>query len=238
MDKIYTRHRILIPKIKINRWRNKSRKTKKLFNLIFILIIAFTTAIIIIKAITPVFNNLCEERAKSMVTIVSNEQATAVMKEYSYNNLFEIEKDNEGNVNMIKSNIFTINEITSEVAVKIQKEINENNNDNIGIPLGTFTGSKILSGRGPDINIKISIVGNVETDLKSEFIAKGVNQTLHRVYLQVNCNAVVLTPFQNIETKIENQVLLVENVIVGNIPESYYNFEGTDRQDTALETVN
>ena len=43
---------------------------------------------------------------------------------------------------------------------------------------------------------------------------------------------------QNIETKIENQVLLVENVIVGNIPESYYNFEGTDRQDTALETMN
>ena len=238
MDKIYTRHRIRIPKIKVNRWRNKSRKTKKLFNLIFVLIIAFTTAIIIIRAITPVFNNLCEERAKSMVTIVSNEQATAVMKEYSYNNLFEIEKDNEGNVNMIKSNIFTINEITSDVAVKIQKEINENNNDNIGIPLGTFTGSKILSGRGPDINIKISIVGNVETDLKSEFIAKGVNQTLHRVYLQVNCNAVVLTPFQNIETKIENQVLLVENVIVGNIPESYYNFEGTDSKDTALETVN
>ena len=238
MDKIYTRHRIRIPKIKVKRWRNKSRKTKKLFNLIFVLIIAFTTAIIIIRAITPVFNNLCEERAKSMVTIVSNEQATAVMKEYSYNNLFEIEKDNEGNVNMIKSNIFTINEITSEVAVKIQKEINENNNDNIEIPLGTFTGSKILSGRGPDINIKISIVGNVETDLKSEFIAKGVNQTLHRVYLQVNCNAVVLTPFQNIETKRENQVLLVENVIVGNIPESYYNFEGTDRQDTALETVN
>ena len=238
MDKIYTRHRIRIPKIKFNRWRNKSRKTKKLFTLIFVLMIAFTTAIIIIKAITPVFNNLCEERAKSMVTIVSNEQATAVMKEYSYNNLFEIEKDNEGNVNMIKSNIFTINEITSDVAVKIQKEINENNNDNIGIPLGTFTGSKILSGRGPNINIKISIVGNVETDLKSEFIAKGVNQTLHRVYLQVSCNAVVLTPFQNIETKIENQILLVENVIVGNIPESYYNFEGTDRQDTALETVN
>ena len=90
MDKIYTRHRIRIPKIKVNRWRNKSRKTKKLFNLIFVLIIAFTTAIIIIRAITPVFNNLCEERAKSMVTIVSNEQATAVMKEYSYDNLFQI----------------------------------------------------------------------------------------------------------------------------------------------------
>ena len=135
-------------------------------------------------------------------------------------------------------NIFTINEITSDIAVRIQSEINKKGKDNIEIALGTFTGSKLLSGRGPNINIKISTIGNVETDLKSEFIEKGVNQTLHRVYLQVNCNAVVLTPFQNIETDITNQVLLVENVIVGNIPETYYNFEGKDQQETALETMN
>ncbi len=238
MDKIYTRHRIRIPKIKNNTLKTKNRKHTKRVTLIIILIIAFITATIIVNAIAPVFRSLCEERAKSMVTIVSNEQATAVMKQYSYNNIFEIEKDKDGNVNMIKSNIFTINEITSDVAVKIQKAINENDNDNIGIPLGTFTGSKILSGRGPNINIKISTIGNVETDLKSEFIEKGVNQTLHRVYLQVACKAVVLTPFQNIETSITNQVLLVENVIVGNIPETYYNFEGKDQQETALETMN
>ena len=58
----------------------------------------------------------------------------------------------------------------------------------------------------------------METDLKSEFTAQGINQTLHRVYLEVKCRVNILTPFQDIEKEITNQVLLVENVIVGRIP--------------------
>ena len=39
----------------------------------------------------------------------------------------------------------------------------------------------------------------METDLKSEFTAQGINQTLHRVYLEVKCRVNILTPFQDIE---------------------------------------
>ena len=234
MDKIYTRHKIRIPKIQYKNWRQKNKKLK----VIFIIIICNIFVISIIRAVKPVFKSLCEEKAKSIATIVSNEQASAVMKEYSYNNLFDIEKDKDGNVKMIKSNIFVINEITSDVSIKIQNEINENGKKDVFIPLGTFTGSKLLSGRGPNINIKISTIGNVETDLKSEFISQGINQTLHRVYLQVKCEEEVLTAFGDIQTDIANQVLLLENVIVGNIPETFYNFEGTDQEETALETMN
>jgi len=93
-----------------------------------------------------------------------------------------------------------------------------------------------LAGRGPGIKIVITPIGNVETDLKSEFIAQGINQTLHRVYLQVKCNVSILTPFQNMEKEIINQVLLIENVIVGNIPNTYYNLEGLNNSD-AIELV-
>ena len=68
----------------------------------------------------------------------------------------------------------------------------------------------------------------METNLKSEFITKGINQTLHRVYLEVECQVAVLTPFKDIDTSIKNQVLLMENVIVGNIPNSYYNLPGME----------
>lgn len=76
--------------------------------------------------------------------------------------------------------------------------------------------------------IKISSIGNVETDLKSEFSAQGINQTLHRVYLQVICEVSILTPYSNITEKITNQVLIAENVIVGKIPNTYYNLNGLD----------
>ena len=81
------------------------------------------------------------------------------------------------------------------------------------MPFGSFTGFKLLAGRGPGVKIKISTIGEVETDLRSEFTSQGINQTLHRVYLQVICEVSVLTPFKDISEKITNQVLIAENVI-------------------------
>lgn len=86
----------------------------------------------------------------------------------------------------------------------------------------------MLAGRGPGVPIKISTMGNVITDLRSEFTAQGINQTLHRVYLQVECQVSILTPYNNISEKIANQVLIAENVIVGKIPNTYYNLNGLD----------
>ena len=54
--------------------------------------------------------------------------------------------------------------------------------------------------------------------------------------MQVKCNVSILTPFQNMEKEIINQVLLIENVIVGNIPNTYYNLEGLNNSD-AIELV-
>ena len=95
----------------------------------------------------------------------------------------------------------------------------------------------MLSGRGPGVKIRISSIGNIETNLNSEFTSQGINQTLHRIYVDISCNVKVLTPFKDIERKITNKVLLAENVIVGNIPNTYYNLEGLNGTSDALEMV-
>ena len=102
------------------------------------MVIAFSTVKIVLDAILPIFDALCKDKAKSIATIISNEQATVVMREHSYDELFTIEKDNDGNIIMIKSNVFPINEIISDVAVKIQNEIDENGRENIEIALRQF----------------------------------------------------------------------------------------------------
>lgn len=76
----------------------------------------------------------------------------------------------------------------------------------------------------------------METDLKSEFTSQGINQTLHRIYLNVKCRVNILTPFQDLEKEITNQVLLAENVIVGRIPNTYYNLEGINGSN-ALDII-
>ena len=236
-SKIYSRPRIKLPKIFFESGGNKNLKRKqKIAKIFIIMIIAFSTVKIVLDAILPIFDTLCQDKAKSIATIISNEEATNVMKEHTYDELFTLEKDKDGNITMIKSNIIPINEIISDVAVKIQNTINQRGRENIEIALGSFTGFKLLSGKGPGIPIRISSIGNVETDLRSEFLEKGINQTLHRVYLQVDCEVSILTPYNSISEKISNQVLLIENVIVGKIPNSYYNLEGID-SNSALEII-
>ena len=228
-SKIYSRPRIRLPKIFFSNGGDKSLKRKqKIAKIFIIMVIAFSTVKIVLDAISPIFNALCEDKAKSIATIISNNEATNVMKDHTYDELFTIEKDNDGNITMIKSNVIPINEIISDVAVKIQNLINERGKENIKITIGSFTGSKLLSGSGPGIPIKISSIGNVETDLRSEFSAQGINQTLHRVYLQVDCEVSILTPYNTISEKVSHQVLLIENVIVGKIPNTYYNLDGID----------
>ena len=134
MYKIYSRPRIKLPKVNFNRndtdYNPKRRKTIKIF---FILIIAFSTVKLVLDAVLPIFDTLCETRAKSIATIISNEQATNVMKEHTYEELFTIQKDSNDNITMINSNIIAINEITSDIAIKIQKEIDKRGRENIEI---------------------------------------------------------------------------------------------------------
>lgn len=158
MDKIYSRPRIRIPKIVFqNKFRkrgysfNKNKNARKVMKIVLILVIAFSTAKMILDAVIPIFTNLCENKAKSIATIVSNEQASNVMKEHNYDELFSIERDNNGNIEMIKSNVIPINEIISDVANKIQKEIDNKGKDNVSIAIRKFYRNEITFRKRPTV---------------------------------------------------------------------------------------
>lgn len=136
MHKIYSRPRIKIPKIFFQaRNEMKNKKARKLIKIFLVIMIAFLTVKFSLESVLPIFDTLCDNEAKSIATIVSNEQATNVMREHSYDELFTIDKDTEGNITMIKSNVVPINEIISDVANKIQIELDNKGRDNIEIAL-------------------------------------------------------------------------------------------------------
>ena len=219
MDKIYSRKRIRFPKALLN-------KNKKFYKVILIFFIAIITSFSIIKSIEPIFDKLCIEEARSVATIVTNEESTKVIQKYKYEDLITITKDADNNITMIQSNMVPINLITSDVAENIQKRLKNEENNKIKLKLGAISASKFLSGIGPEIPISVHVIGNVDTKVESKFENAGINQTIHKIYLQVNCRVGVLTPYTNINESIENQVLIAENIIVGQIPSTYYNIEG------------
>ncbi len=108
MSKIYSRPRIRIPKIFISKIGNKDLKNKqKIVKVFIIMVIAFSTIKVVLDAIFPIFDTLCKDKAKSIATIITNEQATVVMREHIYDELFSIEKDNNRKYNYDKIKCWT-----------------------------------------------------------------------------------------------------------------------------------
>lgn len=226
MEKIYSRKRI-----------NLEKGNSKLLKITIIIIIAIVTCISIINSMKPALNRIYSREAKSFATMVSNEEATNVMKNYEYQDLVTISKDANGKITGIQTQVIPVNEIISDVAVRIQKRFDEEREKEVYIRSGILTGSGIFTNSGPKFKIRISNFGDIKTDFRSEFKETGVNQTLHRLYLQVDCKVAVSGPFGTMEEEISNQVVLAENVIVGEIPETYYKFNGGDVEQEAMEMI-
>lgn len=207
MEKIYSRKKI-----------NLSKEYKLV---LAVLITAILTVCYLVKTIGPTFNQLCLNEAKSVATQIVHETIDEVMEKYGYNDLVTLVKDKEGKIVSMQANIAIINKIISQISLKIQDKIDNTPNRDIYIRLGSFTGIKLLSGRGPKVPIRISSIGNINTELMSEFTSTGINQSIHRIFTNITCKIEVLTPFNTISNEIEEKIILAENVIIGNIPENY-----------------
>lgn len=236
--KIYSRPRLNLSFLKNTPKAYKSRKKiKNTMPLVSIFLVAIITCFSIWNFVNPIFETLCKDKAKSEATIITNEETTKIIEKYNYDTFFTIQKDEKGSIQMINANVLKINQVTSDIAVAIQKALDNNEKNKIYIYSGAITGIRFLSGAGPRIPLKIASVGNIDTDLKSEFISQGVNQTLHRVYLDIKANVSILSSFKTIESSIQNQVLIAEHVIIGEIPSTYYNFNGMENGEEALRVV-
>lgn len=227
MEKIYSRRRIKIPQFN----KEKNEFHRKTIKTMIVVLIMISVAITLLKSSSPIFEQLCLDKAKSIATIISNEETTKIMAKYEYEDIITIHKDKNENIAMIEANIVVINKIISDIAVNIQNKINQNEDNKVKLKIGSFTGSKLLASSGPSIPIKITTIGNVETSYRSEFSENGVNQTLHRIYVDIDCNVSILTPYKTITENIKNQVILAENIIAGGIPETYYNINGLQGTD-------
>ena len=141
MAKIYSRPRIKLPKACINGDKINKKKLLNLLEIIIIFCIAGGVSKYILDAVNPIFDTLCEAKSKSMATMILNEQTNNVMKQYSYEDIFTIERNN---TIMIKSNTTNINIITTKIALNAQKEINSKGSEDISIALRKFYRVKII----------------------------------------------------------------------------------------------
>ena len=232
-DKLYARKTIRIPNFK-----NSKRNKVKLL-VFFIILSIFFSIISFINAAFPIFKSSCESAAGSLATHITNEAVTEVIKEYTYNDFMNIQKESNGKINLIEANVVNINLVISKISDKIQKRIDESPKTNVYINMGSVSGISGLKSIGPNFDIQLETAGRISSKISTEFEAVGINQTLHRIYVDLNTDIGILTPYGSFTRKFETTILLSQAIIVGEIPETYYDFNGsyTNEEDVAMEAM-
>ncbi len=131
-----------------------------------------------------------------------------------------------GKILALRANVIEMNRISSEISSRIQEKNNELKESYVRIPIGNFTGNAFLAGRGPVIEVKLIPTGTVNIEFKTEFISTGINQTRHRVYLEIRCRMGIVAPFISEKVDVINHVNVAETVLIGDVPDTFYNLEG------------
>lgn len=190
------------------------------------IVLALSALILTTAHFRPILESLATTRVSFIVnSIISQAVQEAIDNgEISYEKLVSFEKDYEGRITAVHSNMVACNRLQSEILDIILTRIDQVPPQDLSISIGSLSGSVFLSGRGPQISVRMESVGSSSAWFENEFVSAGINQTKHQIILNVEVYVSILLPGFTADTEISNAVTVAETIIVGSVPDTYTYF--------------
>ena len=214
----------------IKKLKNKLTRKQKLF--IYVLIFFFLIFLILNylnTRVNPIIITVSEARVRSLsITAVNNAIGEVVSNELVYDNLIKIEEDSSGKISLIQADPIAINKLTKQLMALTQTNLEDMGETAVQIPLGSFSGLPVLNGLGPKISIKLFPLGSINCNFISEFRSAGINQTNHKIYVNLETRVNLVLPLATKLITTTTQMLLCESIIVGAVPEVYLQANSLD----------
>lgn len=199
---------------------------------IFLAILSFILIVFLLYlnfVVNPIIISTSAAKVKSLSQrAVENAIRQVIHDNVLYDTLVMITRDNDGKIVTISSNSATINMLSLELTDKAQSALSQMGVTGINIPIGSFSGMPIFTGRGPTVNIKMLPIGNIYSKFESTFSSAGINQTNHRIYLKVYSSVSIILPTANQIVNTETELMISESIIVGEIPQTYLHSTSLD----------
>ena len=139
----------------------------------------------------------------------------------SYDRIIYFEKDLNGKITALKTNMSEVNRLKTEILNRINDEILALDTTDLGISLGNLILPELFSGKGPEIPIQILSIRNSDASFQSYFTEAGINQTLQQLTMDVKVDVSVLVLAQTESFTVSSQVVVAETIIVGQVPETF-----------------
>ena len=205
--------------------RRLDRRSLMRFLVFFLLVLLLSGT----ARMRPLLESLATTRVSNTVNRIIFEAVNEAIQEgdISYEELISLEKDNEGKITAVHSNMAAFNRLQAQILDIILARIDQVSARELSIPIGTLTGSALLAGRGPRISVRMESVGSSSARFENRFDSAGINQTNHQIVLEVDVSVSILLPGFTTATTVSTAVTVAETVIVGSVPETYTYFSTT-----------
>ena len=176
----------------------------------------------------PLLRELAETQIKNATSDLTNDALTDLLARDSiaYDRIVYFEKDLNGRITAMKTNILEVNRMKTEILEIINQEILSWDTAKLGIPIGSLFFPELFAGKGFCIPVHVLSIRNSDASFESRFQQSGINQTLHRLMMEVNVDASILVLGQTESFSLTSEVVAAETVIVGEVPGTFLNTGG------------
>lgn len=138
-----------------------------------------------------------------------------------YADLIKFGRDGNGNIVSVTTDAYYLNKIGNNIGDEVDRQINEMKSYILRIPVGVLFSEQFINGRGPKVPLIFVMTGITTTDFDNEFTAAGVNQTHHRIMMNIKINTYVIHSGNVTVVPYETNVCIAESIVVGITPQTF-----------------
>lgn len=205
------------------RWGRRYYQKQLLVLGLLLLVFIMGAFLIVEHNIKPTLLALAEAKAKILaIQAINSAVSQEIVETVKYQDLISIHKDTRGRIVLMQPNTIEISRLASRTTTFIQERLEALQSQDIAVPLGQVFGSALLANVGPYIKVSVVPLGTVNVNLISDFKEAGINQTLHQLFLEIEANVQVVIPLVKSTTLVHTTVPLAQTVIVGEVPQQYW----------------
>ncbi len=196
------------------------KRTAGVVLVLFSIVIAAVGAVLL-KAM-PRMEKIIISSARSKASGEIDEAILNYMETNSitYGSLVKMHFDNGGAIASVTTDTAKIDALIARMDDEIGCELEEKLMET-SIPLNVILGTELFAGSGPWVKVHFFPINIVNVGTRHEFTSRGINQTLHTIYLDVSVDIEILLPLKNKKTSVSTTVPIGQTLIVGGVPDTY-----------------
>lgn len=174
--------------------------------------------------VNPIIIESSSAKVRSLSQDAINTAVFEVIKDSTiYDTLIHILRNEEGEIIMISSNSVQINSLSRDIIENAQLKLEKMGASGVNIPVGTSLACPFFVGKGPSVKLRLLPIGTINCSFSSRFVTAGINQTNHRIYIEVSTKVNVILPTASEIVNTKTQIMIAENIIIGKVPQTYLN---------------